>query len=437
MDNDILQRAADQYRTPFYVFDLDTLALRIRHIKEMLGEQIRIYYAMKANPFLTRAAAGALDGLEVCSPGEYAICRRAGISPDKIVLSGVNKEEEYILDAIHNQKILAYTAESPGQLRLLEECASRRGGVSIRVLLRLTSGNQFGMDEDRILSVIEGRNSFPHLDIAGLQYYSGTQKKDMGRIRRELLLLDSLICKIREEHRFHIRELEYGPGFPISYFAGENPLDEDQLLSDFKKALDSLNFKGIFSLEAGRFLAAPCGSYVTRVVDRKTNRGQNYCIVDGGINHVNYYGQAMAMKIPAFRYLPQGRAVCFESVEFRGATDRSGSDCCGLDCSSSDSSGLDCSHSDSSAADNWTICGSLCTSGDILVKNLPLPGLQDGDLLVFDCIGAYSVTEGIYLFLSRKLPNILTYTENSGLRLVRGALPTDPINDGSWTDASL
>ena len=52
-----------------------------------------------------------------------------------------------------------------------------------------------------------------------------------------------------------------------------------------------------------------------------------------------------------------------------------------------------------------------------------------GDLLVFDRIGAYSVTEGIYLFLSRKLPVVLTCTQEHGLSLVRDALPTDILND--------
>ena len=41
------------------------------------------------------------------------------------------------------------------------------------------------------------------------------------------------------------------------------------------------------------------------------------------------------------------------------------------------------------------------------------------------------MTEGIYLFLSRRLPRILTYTEADGLCLVRRDLPTDPLNDGS------
>ena len=67
----------------------------------------------------------------------------------------------------------------------------------------------------------------------------------------------------------------------------------------------------------------------------------------------------------------------------------------------------------------------------MLVKNLPLPGLKTGDMLVFDRIGAYAVTEGIYLFLSRRLPAVLTYEKDAGLKLVRGGLPTSPFNDGS------
>ena len=65
------------------------------------------------------------------------------------------------------------------------------------------------------------------------------------------------------------------------------------------------------------------------------------------------------------------------------------------------------------------------------MKNLPLEGLTIGDLLVFDRIGAYSVTESIYLLLSRKLPAVLTYTQKQGLSLVRDVLPTDMLNDGS------
>ena len=288
-----------------------------------------------------------------------------------------------------------YTAESLNQLSLLETCAAAAGRTGVRVLVRLTSGNQFGMDEEDILASIRNRGCYPHLDLAGLQYYSGTQKRGMEKIKKELEKLDSFLDFVREHMNFEFRELEYGPGFQIPYFEGQEQTDEETLLQEFKKILDSLNFKGIIFLEAGRFLAAPCGSYLTRVADAKRCQGQNYCIVDGGINHVNYYGQTMAMKVPAYRYLPQDNPARPPASQTSG--------------------------------DRWTVCGSLCTSGDILVKNLPL---MTGDLLVFDRIGAYSVTEGIYLFLSRQLPVVLTYTLKQGLSLVRDAFPTDILNDG-------
>ena len=75
----------------------------------------------------------------------------------------------------------------------------------------------------------------------------------------------------------------------------------ENILSEFRALLESLNFKGKVVLEMGRFLAAACGYYVTSIVDMKVNKEQPYVIMDGGINHLNYYGQAMAMKQPYCR----------------------------------------------------------------------------------------------------------------------------------------
>ena len=53
MDIQILRQAARTQGTPAYVFDLDAFARRIRHMKKVLGQDIKILYAMKANPFFT------------------------------------------------------------------------------------------------------------------------------------------------------------------------------------------------------------------------------------------------------------------------------------------------------------------------------------------------------------------------------------------------
>ena len=79
-DYNFLQKfIEDKNPTPSYVFDLDALAVHVNKIKELLAGKARVCYAMKANPFLTGAVCGLSAGYEVCSPGEFRICERAGI----------------------------------------------------------------------------------------------------------------------------------------------------------------------------------------------------------------------------------------------------------------------------------------------------------------------------------------------------------------------
>lgn len=391
----VIKEISNKYNTPVFVFDLDAFTNRLQWIRSILGAEIGLVYAMKANPFLIAAAAPYVDGFEVCSMGEYEICRRKELTGGKIVLSGVNKESSDVHRVLAEDGASCYTAESVGQLKLLEKSAAEME-KQVSVLLRVTSGNQFGMDENTIRSLISDRVRYSHLHLKGLQYYSGTQKKNPDKIQEELLYLDELCMKL-EEDGFMIQELEYGPGFYVSYFAGETPPDEQQLLQDFAGFVSEMRWRGKLTLEMGRFLAADCGSYLTRIVDQKCNQGQYYCIVDGGMNHLNYYGQTMAMKIPKHRFLP------------------------GANCLREDERGTDGEKDQR----RYNICGSLCTTADVIVKNLPLCEAQTGDLLIFDYVGAYSVTEGIYLFLSRKMPMVLFYDQKYGTRIAREALRTD------------
>ena len=92
MKSDILKKIAEEFKTPEYVFNLDELTEKINQISKCLGDSAEICYAMKANPFLIKHLDGLVNKFEVCSPGEFTICERANISPDKIVLSGVYKE---------------------------------------------------------------------------------------------------------------------------------------------------------------------------------------------------------------------------------------------------------------------------------------------------------------------------------------------------------
>lgn len=374
--------------TPAYIFDTDILCRRVRQIKDCLGETAAVCYAMKANPFLVKSVNGVIDKFEVCSPGEFRICERTGVDIGKVVLSGVYKNPADIARTVETYADkITYTVESYTQFQLLKEC-SEKAGKKLPILIRLScGGNQFGVDRATLEKIVSREAEYEYLAIEGIQMFSGTQKKKMQQVEQELQTLDAYCVELEEKFGFHTKEIEYGPGLYISYFVNEEDKSEAQLL-ELRRILESLHFRGKVTLEMGRFIAATCGAYVTSVVDVKEIDGRKICLVNGGINHVNYYGQNMAMRTPWVEQYPN----------------RTGE------------------------VEKWSVYGSLCTTADILLKQFPLTGAQIGDVLVFHDIGAYSVTESMYLFLSRDLPSVYLYSEESGFKQVRPALPTDVLN---------
>lgn len=360
---------------------------QIRKIRTALGDSVELCYAMKANPFLIGDLQDIVDGFEVCSPGEFHICERAGIDIGKVVLSGVYKDPADIETMLrcYGSRIL-YTAESLLQWRTIEKYAEDHQ-LPVRVLLRLTTGNQFGMDETVIRQIIADEQKDSLASVEGIQYFPGTQKKAPGKYERELGMLDDFCSDLQRQYGFVVKKLEYGPGLPICYFEDEENV-EDVMLDALARQIGKMKFGGKIALEMGRFIAAPCGVYVTSVVDGKVNKDQSYCIVDGGIHHLNYFGQMMAMKKPPI--------VHWEEKDGK--------------------------------PEEWTVCGALCTMNDVLVKRYPFANLELGDKLVFGKVGAYSVTEGISLFLSRELPQVVLYSKRRGFRPARRSFPTDTLN---------
>ena len=387
MNEEKLRELAVSLDTPSYVFDTDILTERARWIADTI-RPAKLCFAMKANPFLVKVLDGYVERYEVCSPGEFHICVQNGLDMKKIVLSGVNKEYEDVLYAME-QGVVHYTAESRGQFYLVSRCAEELDR-HVEILLRVTSGNQFGMSEEDVRHLIRERDKYPYVNIRGLQYFTGTQKKVIKKIAAEVEYIEDLIRRLEEEDGFVTRELEFGPGLGVPYFTKDDFAIDRSLLESFMELFREKRPYEV-TFEMGRYLTASCGYYMTKIMDQKRNDAVNVCIVDGGINHVNYYGQNMAMKTPILSYFPQHPLEQEKEEE-------------------------------------WTVYGSLCTVADILLKKLPLCDARVGDYLVFHNIGAYSVTEGIYLFLSRRMPKIYLYGEREGVRLVRGALETWPWN---------
>ncbi len=371
--------------TPAYIFNLDILKERIDKIKSIIPE-IELTFSIKANPFLVPYIISMVRHVEVCSPGELAICMANNIPPEKIIYSGLLKEEWDIAKAVaYGADII--TAESPRQLRLIEKvCAA--SDYRAKVLLRLTSGNQFGMDEETVLSLLKDISSYPHVDFTGIHYFSGTQKVREAKFAADKNNIYSLLDACRDQLGMDIDFIEFGPGAGVEYF--DAPSDEKDF-ANFDVALGFINElkdKVHLGIEMGRFIAAPCGRFETEVKEIKPSKGINYVIVDGGIHHLNYFGQIQGMKIP--------------QIDVSGTHE---------------------------STDKYCIVGSLCTTADVLVREVELPKLEEGDILTFNRCGAYSITEAPNLFLSRRMPCVYVESKDAGLQLLRDGLEAYQFND--------
>ncbi len=392
--NEQLKKIADSY-TPAFVFDADELKSRVAKIKELLGTA-GFVYSIKANPFLIEPLSGCVDALEVCSPGELAICKALGVAAEKIIYSGVNKGLEDIREAVCYSKennsvksVRTLTAESIRHYELIRQVV-KETGTAVDVILRLSAKNQFGMSKDDLFTIVAKNRDCDRIRISGIHYFAGTQRTKLKHQQEELQMLDEVLANFRKETGIERPVLEYGPGLPYPYFTDDDFSDTLAPLKALSDDLQQIAKVCELSVEMGRFLASSCGIYLTRVADTKSSFDHNWCILDGGINHVNYLGQMMGLKIPKLRLLDQ----------------RDGDEM------------------------HWTLCGSLCTTNDVLIRDFVAPAFSIGDVIAFENIGAYSVTEGLNLFLSRTMPRILLF-ENGEANERRAPFETWKLNTGA------
>ena len=395
-----------EVQTPAYIFSEQKFAERAGMVKAALGDNIDICFSIKANPFLLTVLPDIFAKIEVCSPGELEICKALRIDPAKIIFSGVNKSYEEICRAL-DYGVTLLTAESYSHLRDINAAAGERG-ITADVLVRLSCESQFGMDRKDVFSVIADRASYPAVNIVGLHYFTGTQKSRPKEIIKEMSRLGKVLDALESELGFVPERIEYGTGLAVDYFSADADDKESNRLNEISECLKEMASRVRLTIEMGRFFAAPCGFYVTTAVDTKQNDGVNYAILDGGLHQLKYDGQIQGMQIPEIHHLKK--------------TDSSFS-CCRKD--------------PSADKEPWTLCGSLCTTADVIARGADLPGLSTGDRLVLCRTGAYSLYEGFSLFLSRDLPSIYILDKNNKLHLMRGRIETAVFNRPEDTDAWL
>ncbi|PAF41489.1 diaminopimelate decarboxylase [Helicobacter sp. 11S03491-1] len=355
-------KLANEYKTPLYVYDLDKIKNQFLNFKNAFNaRKSLICYALKANSNLSviNTLAKLESGADCVSIGEVKRAILAGIKKYKIIFSGVGKSDEEITEALELD-ILFINVESQQELKRVEYIAKKLGKkarISIRVNPNIDAKthpyistglheNKFGVDKHKAFELyLHAKNSL-FLEPVGIHFHIGSQLSDLDPIiaaaekiadfTRSLLALE-----------IHLKFFDVGGGVGITY-SDEEKINLYEYAQAILKALKGLDLTII--CEPGRYIVGESGFLISKVLYEKHTKDKRFVIVDTAMNDL--------IRPSLYQAIHKVRVYSKNSTEEAQKT----------------------------KAD---IVGPICESGDYLAKNILLPPLQSGDLLVFENAGAY------------------------------------------------
>jgi diaminopimelate decarboxylase len=378
---DSAQHLAEVHHTPFYVYDLEVLRERARRAKAALPGAV--LYAVKANPHpeLVRGLLGLVDGLDVASLGELELAIRCGWAPEQLSFTGPGKTQVELEQAVARGVLLS--VESVRELDAVAALA-RLLGRRTRVRLRLNPGSGtrawrvamtgtpsvFGIDEEQLAVAAERvRIHQAWLDFDGVHVHPGSQCTSVPAYAAAAATTLQVVERLFREHGLRAPRVNFGGGLGVLGPGEELDLDAvgkrvAAMLASFGATPDAA-VEAVF--EPGRWLVAPAGLYVARVISQKHSRGTDFTVLDGGLHH--HLGATRALTPPN---APRPRLLNLSRPTAPLVT--------------------------------RTVVGPLCTPLDTLGIDVPLGEPRLGDLIAVLGSGAYGYTFSPLLFLSHRLP---------------------------------
>ena len=289
-----VQDIAKKYGTPTYCYSYDRLKKNINNFqKNFKSFSPLICFAVKSNTNvnLIREIKKFGLGADVVSKGELMMALKAGVSPNKIVFSGVGKTSEEINFAIE-KKILLINAESESEIREIDRIAKikkRKVKIGIRLnpntdaktLSQISTGkkeNKFGVNEKTFFKLVNFCKSSKNIDLKCLSVHIGSQILDYKPYEKMLRVIDRIIHKINHKFEF----IDLGGGMGISYTYEDKKLNYKKYGEIIKNFLKKHKSKIIF--EPGRSIIGDTGTLISKIIYIKKNDSKNFIILDAAMN---------------------------------------------------------------------------------------------------------------------------------------------------------
>ena len=359
-----LNRLAQKYDTPLYLYDFDHITARYTELKGAFeGHKSLISYAVKANSNLSviRHLAQMGAGADCVSIGEVRRALLAGVEKYKIIFSGVGKRDEEIHEALEKE-ILMLNLESEAEMKRVELVA-RELGTEARISIRVNPNidpkthpyistglheNKFGVEIDMAKRMYIYAKKSAHLNPIGIHFHIGSQLTELDPIREACVIVADLVRSLKAID-IDIKLFDVGGGLGVVY-KDETTIRPQAYADVIFEATKGMDMTLI--CEPGRYMLANAGYFVTKVLYEKENGGKRFVIVDGAMNDLIR---------PALYNVYHKIEVLHTSKEEEVLT----------------------------SAD---VVGPICESGDFFGKDIDLPPLEHNDLLIIHGAGAYGFT---------------------------------------------
>ncbi|NCC25309.1 MAG: diaminopimelate decarboxylase [Deltaproteobacteria bacterium] len=351
-----------KHGTPLYIYSRSTLERHFQAFSSAFdGTDHLVCYSVKANSNLgVLNVLGTLGcGADIVSGGELFRALRAGIPADRIVFSGVGKQEHEIREALY-AGILMFNVESVAELERIDAVAGSmdmKANVSLRINPDVDPGthpyvatglktSKFGIDMAQAIEVYLKARDLTNVEPVGIDAHIGSQLTAISPFLDALARLKGLNAELRSQG-VNIRYLDLGGGLGITYNEEEppHPAEFGRALTQSLKGLDLT-----LVLEPGRVIVGNAGILVTEVQYTKTTPEKTFVVVDAAMNDL-------------IRPALYGSYHKVAEVEPKGRPAR-----------------------------KVDVVGPICESSDFLAKDRELAEVEPGELLAVFSAGAYGFT---------------------------------------------
>jgi diaminopimelate decarboxylase len=356
--------AAD-YGTPLLVYDEQTIVEAARAYRSAAPNAF-VAYGVKAFPNVGVLKLLAAEGLgaDVATLGELTIALRAGLLGERLIVHGNNKSSDELEAAARAGAWLVV-------LDALDEVERATDAGVERVLVRVTPGveadthpsirtahhgSKFGLPPEQALEAVT-QARIAGLDVAGLHVHIGSQLLDDSAAIETVEWLAGFAERCRRELDWTPGIVDLGGGLGIQYLPGQVPPSIEEFVSTIVGHLDT-QWNGArlptpqLVLEPGRSIVGRAGITLYEVGSVKAVTDTLiYVSIDGGMSD-NPRPQLYQARYTA----------------------------------------LLANRADESPNGTYAVCGKHCESGDVLIRDLPLPEPKRGDLLAVPTTGAYTLT---------------------------------------------